>query len=76
MGRGDMPNEPGDSLFSPKSLLGERRAFSGGGRALDELGAARLPNSTKLRMPSLHSAIVGRREMSSVVERAIAQPLG
>ncbi len=34
-----MPNELGDSLFSPKSLLGERRVFRAGGRALVGLGA-------------------------------------
>jgi len=35
-----MPNELGDSLFSPKSLLGERRVIRAGGRALVGLGAA------------------------------------
>ena len=48
-----MPNELGDSLFSPKSLLGERRVIRAGGRALVGLGAARLPTPLKLRIPAL-----------------------
>ena len=50
--RGDMPNEPGDSLFSPKSLEGERSAMTAGGRALLGLGGVSLPNPGKLRMPA------------------------
>jgi len=50
-----MPNEPGDSLFSPKSLLGERRVFSAGGRALVGLGGASLPTPLKLRIPALQA---------------------
>ena len=50
-----MPNELGDSLFSPKSLLGERRAFSAGGRALVGLGASGLPTPLKLRIPALQA---------------------
>ena len=52
MVRGEIPNERGDSLFSPKSLEGERR------RQLPEVehwmgeGADCLPNPTKLRMPA------------------------
>ena len=49
--RGDMPNELGDSLFSPKSLEGERAVMTSGGRALSGLGGLRLPNPGKLRMP-------------------------
>ena len=41
-----MPNELGDSLFSPKSLLGERRVFRAGGRALVGLGAFTVTNPT------------------------------
>ncbi len=48
-----MPNELGDSLFSPKSLLGERRVVRAGGRALVGLGAVKLPNPFKLRIPAL-----------------------
>ena len=50
-----MPNELGDSLFSPKSLLGERREFSVGGRALVGLGASGLPTPLKLRIPALQA---------------------
>jgi hypothetical protein len=71
-----MPNELGDSLFSPKSLLGERRVIRAGGRALVGLGAARLPTPLKLRIPALDSAAVGRREMSFVVERETTQTHG
>ena len=48
-----MPNELGDSLFSPKSLLGERRLFSRAGRALVGLGASGLPNPLKLQIALL-----------------------
>ena len=47
--------------------------FSIGGRALDGLGVARLPNLTKLRIPILQSAAVGLREMSFAVERETTQ---
>ena len=38
VGRGDMPNEPGDSWFSPKCIEVQPQAFVNGGRALDGLG--------------------------------------
>ena len=38
MDRGDMPNEPGDSWFSPKCIEVQPRVYSQGGKALDELG--------------------------------------
>lgn len=61
-----MPNELGDSLFSPKSLSGERRALSSGGRALVGLGAVRLPNPFKLRMPLLAARqLDGESQVSS-----------
>ena len=41
-----MPNELGDSLFSPKSLLGERRVVRTGGRALVGLGGVQLTKPT------------------------------
>jgi hypothetical protein len=50
--------------------------FSIGGRALDELGGASLPNSTKLRIPILESAAVGLCEMSFIVERETTQTDG
>ena len=50
--------------------------FSIGGRALDELGGASLPTSTKLRIPILQNAAVGLCEMSFIVERETAQTDG
>ena len=48
MGRGDMPTEIGDSLFSSKCSSVQRHMFSYGGRALDWLGALSVtkPNQT------------------------------
>ena len=37
-----MPNEPGDSWFSPKCIEVQPQAFSCGGRALDGLGGEKL----------------------------------
>ena len=44
-----------------------------GGRALNELGAERLLNSIKLRMPDKCFMAVRQREISFVVERETAQ---
>ena len=41
-----------------------------------DLGASRLPNPTKLRMPGCKSRAVGLREMSFAVERETAQTAG
>ncbi len=46
-----------------------------GGRALDELGAIRLPNSTKLRMPQVSIPGVRLWGLSSIVERGTAQTI-
>ena len=37
MDRGEMPNEPGDSWFSPKCIEVQPQVFVNGGRALDGL---------------------------------------
>ena len=50
--------------------------FTIGGRALDELGGASLPTSTKLRIPIVESAAVGLCEMSFIVERETTQTDG
>ena len=42
MDRGDMPNEPGDSWFSPKCIEVQPRVLNFAGRALDELGGEKL----------------------------------
>ena len=47
--------------------------FTIGGRALNRLGGASLPNLIKLRIPIVKSMAVGLREMSFVVERETTQ---
>ena len=42
-----MPNEPGDSWFSPKCIEVQPRMFTSGGRALDGLGGETLTNSNQ-----------------------------
>ena len=42
MDRGDMPNEPGDSWFSPKCIEVQPQVLGYAGRALDELGGVEL----------------------------------
>ena len=56
MGSGEIPNELGDSWFSPKSLLGgasESRILEVE-HCLDEGPRHGLPNSDKLRMPMIY----------------------
>jgi len=69
-----MPNELGDSLFSPKSLLGERRVIRAGGRALVGLGPQGYQPHLNSEYQASVSAAVGRREMSFVVERQQPRP--
>ena len=47
MDRGDMPNEPGDSWFSPKCIEVQPQVIVSGGRALDGLGGKTLTNSNQ-----------------------------
>ena len=56
MGSGEIPNELGDSWFSPKSLFrGSLGIENLGGRALFGRGARHgLPTSDKLRMPMIY----------------------
>ena len=42
-----MPNEPGDSWFSPKCIEVQPQMFANGGRALDGLGGEYLTNSNQ-----------------------------
>ena len=42
-----MPNELGDSWFSPKCIEVQRQALVNGGRALDGLGGRDLTNSNQ-----------------------------
>ena len=55
MGSGEIPNELGDSWFSPKFFRGSLGIENLGGRALFGRGARHgLPNSDKLRMPMIY----------------------
>src|SRR5581483_5852647 len=47
-----MPNEPGDSWFSPKCIWVQPRLNRPGGRALNGLGGVSLPNPIKPRIPA------------------------
>ena len=42
-----MPNEPGDSWFSPKCIEVQPQVLVNGGRALDGLGGKKLTNSNQ-----------------------------
>src|SRR5262245_42664051 len=74
--RGEIPNERGDSLFSPKSLEGERSRATAGGRALDGGGGGLLTEPNQTPNAGSEARAVGRREMSFVVERERAQSHG
>ncbi len=68
-----MPNEPGDSWFSPKCIEVQPRVFSCAGRALDGLGGEEL---TELNQTTNGvTGILGVRlwGISSIVERETAQ---
>ena len=56
MGSGEIPNELGDSWFSPEISLGGSLGIENlGGRALFGRGARHgLPTSDKLRMPMIY----------------------
>ncbi len=68
-----MPNEPGDSWFSPKCIEVQPQEMSCAGRALDGLGGEEL---TKLNQTTNGvTEILGVRlwGISSIVERETAQ---
>ena len=70
-----MPNEPGDSWFSPKCIEVQPQVISYAGRALDGLGGEKL---TKLNQTTNGvTRILGVRlwGISSVVERETAQTI-
>ncbi len=70
-----MPNEPGDSWFSPKCIEVQPQEMSCAGRALDGLGGEEL---TKLNQTANGvTRILGVRPwgISSVVERETAQTI-
>ena len=70
-----MPNEPGDSWFSPKCIEVQPQVIVSGGKALDGLGGKTLTNSNQTMNAINHSLGVGLRWISSVVERGIAQTI-
>ena len=68
-----MPNEPGDSWFSPKCIEVQPWGLNGGGRALDGLGGVSLPNPTKPPMPIYLTLAVRQWGISFIVKRETAQ---
>ncbi len=75
MGRGEMPNEPGDSWFSPKCIEVQPQVLVNGGRALDGLGGEYLSNSNQTTNAISQNLGVRLRGISSVVERETAQTI-
>ena len=70
-----MPNEPGDSWFSPKCIEVQPQVIVSGGRALDGLGGKTLTNSNQTMNAISQSLGVRLRGISSVVERETAQTI-
>ena len=60
-------------MVLPEIALGLASHIFTGGKALNRLGAERLPTLIKLRIPDKLSAGVRLREISLVVERETAQ---
>ena len=70
-----MPNEPGDSWFSPKCIEVQPQMISNGGRALDGLGGEYLTKSNQTTNAINPNLGVRLRGISSVVERETAQTI-
>ncbi len=70
-----MPNEPGDSWFSPKCIEVQPQMFASGGRALDGLGGEYLTNSNQTTNAISQNLGVRLRGISSVVKRETAQTI-
>ena len=70
-----MPNEPGDSWFSPKCIEVQPQAIVDGGRALDGLGGRNPVNSNQTMNAINRSLGVRLRGISFVVERETAQTI-
>ena len=70
-----MPNELGDSWFSPKCIEVQPRMFANGGRALDGLGERDLAKSNQTTNAISQSPGVRLWGLSSVVERETAQTI-
>ncbi len=70
-----MPNEPGDSWFSPKCIEVQPQMIASGGRALDGLGGEYLTKSNQTTNAISQNLGVRLRGISSVVERETAQTI-
>ncbi len=70
-----MPNEPGDSWFSPKCIEVQPQMLASGGRALDGLGGEYLTKSNQTTNAISQNLGVRLRGISSVVERETAQTI-
>ncbi len=70
-----MPNELGNSWFSPKCIEVQPQMFANGGRALDGLGGEKLTNSNQTSNAISLSLGVRLRGISFVVERETAQTI-
>ena len=70
-----MPNEPGDSWFSPKCIEVQPQTIVSGGRALDGLGGKTLTNSNQTMNATNRNLGVRLRGISFVVERETAQTI-
>jgi hypothetical protein len=70
-----MPNEPGDSWFSPKCIEVQPQELVNGGKALDGLGGEYLTNSNQTENAINFILGVGLWGISSIVERETAQTI-
>jgi hypothetical protein len=70
-----MPNEPGDSWFSPKCIEVQPQILANGGRALNGIGERDLADSNQTANAISFSLGVRLRGLSSVVERETAQTI-
>jgi len=68
-----MPNEPGDSWFSPKCIEVQPRAMSFAGRALDGLGGEKLTKSNQTANGKAFSSGVRQWGISFIAKRETAQ---
>jgi hypothetical protein len=70
-----MPNEPGNSWFSPKCIEVQPQTIANGGRALDGLRGEKLTNSNQTTNAISQSLGVRLWGLSSIVERETAQTI-
>jgi hypothetical protein len=67
-----MPNEPGDSWYSPKCIEVQPQVIVSGGRALDGLGGEMLTNSNQTKNAINRIPGVRLWWLSFIVERETA----